>query len=267
MNPPSGPPPPPPDDPREAFLHKFKGEIIALMLHYKAGMFRGKINWSAKLVDFFDVLLQSPALDKNERILFARLAYQIGTLKSIADSDNNWMSQTTRQEHHHTMQTLRALVDVEKAARGRHSLTQSLRNAGFNNLSFEAAINGVNQVGPARREEYPAASNYQQMDTILPSGNQSTYTALLGGMQSAAPGSFQLPTFDNQNPPLSGHPHPHFQADSVDFHFEGLGNVQDPVSSANDADSLSASNTDNQWLDQQSNAEDWVARAWQMMEK
>jgi hypothetical protein len=155
MNPPSGPPPPPPNDPRETFLHDFKGEIIAMMLHYKAGMFRGKINWSVRLVDFFDVLLQSPALDTNERILFARLAWQIGILKSIADSGNKPMGDATWQEHRQTMQTLRAVVDVEKAARGRNSLTQSLRNAGFNNLSFEAGINvAAGRVVSTRREEY-----------------------------------------------------------------------------------------------------------------
>ncbi|OCT52964.1 hypothetical protein CLCR_10556 [Cladophialophora carrionii] len=294
MNPPSGPPPPPPANSREAFLHKFKGEFIALMLHYKAGMFRGKINWSVKLVDFFDVLLQSPAIDKSERLLFAKLACQIGTLTSIADPDNSWIGQTTRQEHHHTMQLLRAMVDVEKATRGRHSLTGSLRNAGFNNLSFEVGIHGVGQVGSARSKENAgynnqppgtplsmgvrAASGIQPIDPALLSGMQAANNsrpvetagtagaagaALLNGMPSAASGSFQLPMFDNQDPPQqSGHPD--IPPSAMDFHFEGLGEFQSPMPTANDSNSGSASNAGNQWQNQQPTADDWLARPWQM---
>ncbi|ETI24935.1 hypothetical protein G647_04305 [Cladophialophora carrionii CBS 160.54] len=279
MNPPSGPPPPPPAHPREAFLYKFKGEFIALMLHYKAGMFRGKINWSVKLVDFFDVLLQSPAIDKSERLLFAKLACQIGTLTSIADPDNSWIGQTTRQEHHHTMQLLRAMVDVEKATRGRHSLTGSLRNAGFNNLSFEVGINGAGQVSSARSKEN-ARYNNQPPGTPLPMGMQAASNsrpvetagtagtagaALLSGMPGAASGSFQLPMFDNQDPPQqSGHPY--IPPSAMDSHFEGLGEFRSPMPAANDTNSGSASNAGNQWQNQQPTADDWLARAWQMQQ-
>jgi hypothetical protein len=94
------------------------------------------------------------------------------------------------------------------------------------------------------------------------SGDQSTYTELLSGMQSAAPGNLQLPTFDNPNAPSSGHPS--FPPGSMVFHSEGTGNIQDPLSSADDTNSVSAGNAGNQWQIHDSLADDWLARAWQM---
>jgi hypothetical protein len=96
------------------------------------------------------------------------------------------------------------------------------------------------------------------------SGDQPTYTELLSGMQTAAPapGSHQLPTFDNQNAPPSGHPH--FPPGSMVFHSEGTGNIPDPLSAADNTNSVSAGNAGDQWQIHDSLADDWLARAWQM---
>ncbi|KAJ9603569.1 hypothetical protein H2200_011755 [Cladophialophora chaetospira] len=207
-------PPERPEDPQDAAIYDIKEGLIAIMQVFKAGLFRDRITWKAKLVDIFDIVLASPDLNKGEKTHLARVAEQVRPIKEAPNVDH-WKFHESLLESHRTMQLLRATVAVECAARGHNVQNGWLREVGLDTLSFEVDFNGCSPAQPAKTEQNlgdflePAALIHRPMSQTqmpglphaasgniqprAPSGVAPVQTPQFGGTAHTTSGSFQQP--------------------------------------------------------------------------
>ena len=152
MNPVNPPPQPPKEQPLAAALWKIKSDIIRWLEDFKDGLFRGNINWSVKMIDIFDILLSSPGLVKDEKLVVIKFAQAIGMLTA----DTLQKRRDRLEKSHHYMEDSRRafylMVESDKAMRGRHTIIEALKSVGLGQLKFEADVSGTSQSNSGSQE-------------------------------------------------------------------------------------------------------------------
>ena len=151
------PPEPPADQPIEKHLWNLKSTMITLFLHFKGGHFHGFINWSRKLIDFFDILLASDFLDVKEKSFIGMIALTSRDLVVELNKprQGSWAESEdlgklfAMGRFRDAIDAFVTLVEVDNINQGGASIiTKWLRELGFDRLQFEASINGERQNDP-----------------------------------------------------------------------------------------------------------------------